>query len=61
MLIQNMLIQSKLLSAGPKRESENAPVTTCGHLWEYEIPSWYESTFKQGSRPLKELRLCCLN
>ena len=43
-----MLIQSKLLSADTKRESETAPVTTCGHLREYEIQSWYESTFKQG-------------
>ena len=45
-----MLIQSKLLSADTKRESETALVTTCtcGHLREYEIQSWYESTFKQG-------------
>ena len=48
MLLQNMLRQSKLLYAETKRESENAPVTTCGHLREYEIPSWYENTFKQG-------------
>ena len=43
-----MLMQSKLLSADTKRESETVPVTTCGHLWEYEIQSWYESTFKKG-------------